>query len=44
MALRRNAARQAVERAAALVAQQMTPERRQAMFQAFIRNLPRGAN
>jgi F0F1-type ATP synthase membrane subunit b/b' len=42
--LRALAARQAVERAAVLVAQRMTPERREEIFQDFIRNLPRGVN
>jgi hypothetical protein len=42
--LRALAARQAVERAAVLVAQRMTPERREEIFQNFVRNLPRGVN
>ncbi|HXN65261.1 MAG TPA: ATP synthase F0 subunit B [Candidatus Acidoferrales bacterium] len=42
--LRAHAARQAVERAAVLVAQQMTSERREEAFQNFIRNFPRSAN
>lgn len=42
--LRTAAAKRAVERAAALVSQQMTPERRELIFRKFVGNLPRGAN
>lgn len=42
--LRAAAARHAVERAAAMVAEQMTPDRRELIFRKFVANLPRGAN
>jgi F0F1-type ATP synthase membrane subunit b/b' len=42
--LRAAAARHAVERAAAMVAEQMTPGRRELIFRKFVANLPRGAN
>ena len=42
--LRAATARHAVERAAALVAEQMTPDRRELIFRKFVANLPRGAN
>lgn len=44
MELRAAAAKRAVEGAAVLVAQQMTPGRRELIFRKFIANLPRGAN
>ena len=44
MELRAAAAKRAVEGAAALVAQQMTPDRRELIFRKFVANLPRGAN
>ena len=42
--LRAATARHAVERAAAMVAEQMTPDRRELIFRKFVANLPRGAN
>ena len=42
--LRAATARHAVERAAAMVAEQMTPGRRELIFRKFVANLPRGAN
>ena len=42
--LRSAAARRAVERAAAMVAQQMTAERRELIFHRFVANIPRGVN
>jgi len=42
--LRAATARHAVERAAAMVAEQMTPARRELIFKKFVANLPRGAN